>query len=250
MLLFLSISEHKHGVHFTYMAPENHLPALFVGSSTEGLEIARAIRTQLSHDCDVTIWNEGGFPLGETTLESLVNALDRFDFAVLVMTPDATVVDRARETQAPRDNLLFELGLFMGRLGRSRTFAVCKNTPQMKLPSDLAGVTVARFPERADKNNVAALGPACDQIRQAIRQLGISPTRTTQQIQTAAKEIENTNTIMVRLVQLLAQSRVVELNIIDKQLGGMISPPFLQGIRQNLEDLVKATQQSQTGEKG
>jgi predicted nucleotide-binding protein len=227
---------------------ETQRPALFIGSSSEGLDIARAIRTQLTHDCDVTVWNEGGFPLGETTLESLVNALDRFDFAILVLTPDATVVDRARQTLAPRDNLLFELGLFMGRLGRTRTFAVCKDSSEMKLPSDLAGVTLARFSERLDKNDVAALGPACDKIRQAIRQLGIAPTRTTQRIQTAAKDIENTNVLMVRLVELLAQSRVVELNIIDKQLGGMIDPKFLRDIRINLEELVKATEKSPKSE--
>jgi predicted nucleotide-binding protein len=127
-----------------------NLPALFIGSSSEGMEIARAIRTQLSQDCDVTVWNEGSFGLMESNLESLVNALDRFDFAILVLTPDATVVDRARETLAPRDNLLFELGLFMGSVGRTRTFGVCKDTPNMKLPSDLAGVTLARFSDRPD----------------------------------------------------------------------------------------------------
>src|SRR5437016_4747571 len=144
------------------------LPALFLGSSSEGLAIARAIRTQLQHDSEVTVWNEGAFPLGQTTLESLVNALDRFDFAVLVLTPDDTVIRRESEHLAPRDNLLFELGLFMGRLGRSRTFVVSESSPRMKLPSDLAGVTVARFsPQREDQNLVAAVGPACDQIRQA-----------------------------------------------------------------------------------
>lgn len=223
------------------------VPALFLGSSSEGLPIARAIRTQLQHDSEVTIWNEGAFPLGQTTLESLVNALDRFDFAVLVLTPDDTVISRQSEHLVPRDNLLFELGLFTGRLGRSRTFVVAESSARMKLPSDLAGVTVAGFPaEREDRNLVAAVGPACDQIRHALRDLGLTEKRTAQRFQSATAEMEEVTASMSHLIQLLARSRVVELDIVDKQLGGMIRSDFLQKLRRDLEDLARATEQPPT----
>ena len=225
----------------------SRVPALFIGSSSEGLGVAQAIQTQLHHDSEVTVWNEGAFPLGQTTLEGLVNALDRFDFAVLVLTPDDTVVSRASEHLAPRDNLLFELGLFMGRLGRSRTFVVCENSERMKLPSDLAGVTVARFtPERADRNLVAAVGPACNQIRQTVRDLGLTEGRTTQRLQSATAHMEQVTETMAHLIHLLARSRVVELDIVDKQLGGMIRSDFLDQLRKDLEDLAKATKGTQT----
>jgi hypothetical protein len=220
------------------------LPALFVGSSSEGLEVARAIQSQLHRDCEVTIWNEGAFPLGQTTLESLVNALDRFDFAILVLTPDDTILSREIERLAPRDNLLFELGLFMGRLGRSRTFVVAEDSPRMKLPSDLAGVTLAGFdPNRVDKNLVAALGPPCARIRQAIRDLGLSDSRATKRFQAATSDMEAITATMARLVHLLARSRVVELDIVDKQLGGFIRPDFLRQIQRDLEALVAETKQ-------
>ena len=136
----------------------SRVPTLFVGSSSGGLAVARAVQTQLQHDSEVTVWNEGAFPLGQTTLEGIVNALDRFDFAVLVLTPDDTVVSRTLEHLAPRDNMLFVLGLFMGRLGRSRTFVVCENSTRMKLPTDLAGVTVAKYTaDRTDQNIVDVL---------------------------------------------------------------------------------------------
>ena len=220
------------------------VPAVFVGSSLEGLEVARAVQAQLHHDAEVTIWNEGAFPLGQSTLESLVNALDRFDFAILVVTPDDTVQSRETERLAPRDNMLFELGLFMGRLGRSKTFAVAGRTSQMKLPSDLAGVTIASFdPNRADRNLVAALGPATTLIRQAIGDLGISDSRAAKRFQAATSDMESITATMVRLVHLLARSRVVELDIIDKQLGGLIRPDFLQQIQKDLEELVAETRQ-------
>lgn len=81
--------------------------------------MARAIEYQLQQDAEITIWNEGFFPLGQATLESLVNALPRFDFAIVVLTPDDMVVSREQAFNCPRDNVMFELGLFMGRLGRS-----------------------------------------------------------------------------------------------------------------------------------
>ncbi len=220
----------------------SRVPAVFIGSSSEGLSVARAVQTQLQHDSEVTVWNEGAFPLGQTTLEALVNALERFDFAVLVLTPDDTVISRAAEHSAPRDNMLFELGLFMGRLGRSRTFVLCENSTRMKLPTDLAGVTVARYtPDRADQNLVAAVGPACNQIRQTIRDLGLTEGRTSQRLQSATADMEQVTQTMAHLIHLLARSRVVELDIVDKQLGGMIRSDFLDKLRLDLEDLAKAT---------
>jgi hypothetical protein len=159
-------------------------PSLFIGSSKEGLEVARAVEWNLHDDAEVTIWTENVFGLpGFGTLESLVTVLGRFDFAAIVISPDDFVLSRDVVSKAPRDNIMFELGLFMGGLGRSRTFAVCSSSPTMKLPSDLAGVTLARYTEeRADKNIMSALGPACTMIRQVIRDLGQGPNKTAQKI--------------------------------------------------------------------
>ena len=89
-------------------------PSLFVGSSTEGLEFARAIRCLLDLDVEVTLWNDGFFSLGATLVESLVAAVQRYDFAALVLTPDDLLLNREMEVMGPRDNVIFELGLFMG----------------------------------------------------------------------------------------------------------------------------------------
>jgi len=148
-------------------------PSVFVGSSTEGLKIARALQVLLDHDCEVTIWSQGIFGVGQGTLESLVSALDQFDFAILVLTPDDLVASRDHTSPAPRDNVLFELGLFMGALGRERTFIVYDRTAQLKLPSDLAGVTPATFEAHSSRNFQSSLGAAATLIAERINRLGL-----------------------------------------------------------------------------
>ena len=83
------------------MAEEYPRPSVFVGSSSEGLAIARAIQAQLERSCEVEIWSQGLFGLMQGNLESLVLALNRFDFAVLVLTTDDLVISRGVERNAP-----------------------------------------------------------------------------------------------------------------------------------------------------
>jgi hypothetical protein len=133
----------------------------------------------LATDAEITIWNEGFFSLGHTFVETLVNALPRFDFAVLVLTLDDFVTSRDVGAFGPRDNVLFELGLFMGRLGRSRTFIVHEESAALKLPSDLAGISTAVYEwPRTDGSHLSAVGKACDTIRQYVRDLGFTETKT------------------------------------------------------------------------
>jgi hypothetical protein len=147
-------------------------PTLFVGSSSEGKAIAQAIQYNLDSVCQVELWTQGVFGLTRGTLESLVTALDGFDFAVLVLTADDLNVSRGTTKRAARDNVLFELGLFIGALGPERTFIVCNGDDSPELPTDLAGVTLATFLPHTNGNLRAALGACCLDIQLAIEKLG------------------------------------------------------------------------------
>jgi hypothetical protein len=158
-------------------------PTVVVGSSTEGLEFARAARSRLESVSEVTLWEDDFFTPGKTFIESLVDSLPRFDFAVLVLTPDDLVKSRGSETFSPRDNVVFELGLFMGQLGRARTFLLYQAGANVKLPSDLAGLTVAPYDwPRGDHSHKRAVGSACDSICRLIRDLGPSERRIVREI--------------------------------------------------------------------
>jgi len=163
--------------------------SVFIGSSSEGLPFAQAIRSLVVADAEITLWNEGFFKLGETFIETLVNALPRFDFAILVLTPDDLISSRNAEKLGPRDNVIFELGLFMGRLGRSRTILVHQSDESLKIPSDLSGVSTATFEwPRGDKSYKGAVGAACDTIREVIRDLGFSEAKVGKHIQVVEQE--------------------------------------------------------------
>jgi len=100
-------------------------PSLFVGSSSEGLGIAEAVQFKLQNSVNVRLWNEGLFGLGLGILEGLVELLGNYDFAVLIATSEDVTESRGRVAPSPRDNVLVELGMFVGRLGRERAFLLC-----------------------------------------------------------------------------------------------------------------------------
>lgn len=118
-------------------------PTVFVGSSSEGKAVARAFKVELEDqaDCEVSIWSEGVFSPGSYSMDSLVNAARTSDFAVMVATPDDKGESRGLASYFPRDNILLELGLFIGALGLERSLILCPAENSPKLPSDLAGVT-------------------------------------------------------------------------------------------------------------
>ena len=144
-------------------------PSLFVGSSSEGKEIAHAIQFLLRADARVECWNHDVFDPSTSTLSALIAALDTFDYAVLVLSPDDLVSIRGQLNRTCRGNLLFELGLFLGHIGPSRTFVIC-DPRLVNLPSDLAGITLVEYDHTSnDDELMAALGPPCTVIRRRIR---------------------------------------------------------------------------------
>ena len=122
-------------------------PKVFIASSSEGLGIATTLHMLLDPNVDATIWPDRFRP-GDTTIDALVNAATTLDFAVLVLTPDDVIESRGTLFEGPRDNVLFEMGLFMGQLGRNRAFLVHREDHDVKIPSDLAGVTRLAYRQR------------------------------------------------------------------------------------------------------
>jgi hypothetical protein len=149
-------------------------PKVFLASSVEGLDVAYPIQVNLQHDADVTVWSQGVFSLSVTPLDSITEALNSSDFGIFVFSPDDETKMRGNVTDTVRDNVLFELGLFIGKLGKRRCFIVLPDNIELHIPTDLVGVTPAKYSGTRPLSEIAAsLGPACHEIRQAMKRQGV-----------------------------------------------------------------------------
>ena len=149
-------------------------PRLFIGSSTEGKKYSEALHENLDDQIEVQPWTTGVFNLSESFLESLTNTIKTIDFAVFVFSPDDEGVQRNEKKTFVRDNVIFELGLFLGAIGRKRCFIIKPKDIDLHTPSDLSGINVAQFPNsRSDNNLTAALIPTSNKIKRIISTLGL-----------------------------------------------------------------------------
>lgn len=156
-------------------------PKVFIGSSSEprSLEVARALQVLLSSFSDATVWDQGVSKLSKPILDSLLGFLDKAAYGAFVFSEDDIVKIRGQGSRAVRDNVIFELGLYMGRLGPHLTAIVKAESPQarpekqkLRIPTDLLNLEYATFDPSLD-DLVSALGPASTRIREALKSAGL-----------------------------------------------------------------------------
>jgi len=155
------------------IANMNNQSRVFIISSVEALGVARAIQENMRHDkVTVFVWPDGLFRASQYAVESLAQQLEVSDFAVAVLQPDDVVKSRGMEHHVLRDNVLFEIGMFIGRLGRHRTFLLEPMEENLKLPSDLSGITPIPYRPSIGAELLANIGPACNELRRYFAELG------------------------------------------------------------------------------
>jgi hypothetical protein len=138
-------------------------PKVFIGSSSAGVETARTIQNELIDVADPKVWDKEDW-LGKGTLEHLMTILDKYQFGVFVLRPDDKAEIKNEPKKITRDNVLLELGLFVGRHGRDRVFIVSEKDDNLRIASDLLGINFAFY--RADSES--ELSVACNRIRDRI----------------------------------------------------------------------------------
>ncbi len=155
-----------------FIRAKNETPIMFIGSSRESLPVVKGIVDGLA-DSPFIIrpWMTGVFSASQFPIDDLTKQLEAADFAVLVFGPDDKALSRWRWTDAPRDNVVFELGLFMGVLSRDRTFVVSPRDRKVKIPSDILGMCPIQYVFKTG-TFTENLVPVCNELAALVSKLG------------------------------------------------------------------------------
>ncbi len=147
-------------------------PRIFIASSSESLDVADAINVNLEHQAEVTVW-KNGFKLSTSNIDSLVEKSKIMDFAIFIFTPDDVATIRDHSKYIVRDNVLFELGLFVGSLGKERCFIVKPRDVELHFPTDLLGLSPADYDgNRSDGDLSSAVNYPCVLIKKQVIEIG------------------------------------------------------------------------------
>jgi predicted nucleotide-binding protein len=148
-------------------------PVIFIGSSTEGLPLAQSINNYLSRcQCVPRLWSNDIFECSQTTISDLLKTTRESDFAILVLTPDDIVETRKKRKASPRDNVIFEIGLFMGALSLERTYIIVPQKLNIKIPTDLLGITFLTYSVRKKIGVARCMTPISKKLKQLITKYG------------------------------------------------------------------------------
>jgi Predicted nucleotide-binding protein containing TIR-like domain len=148
-------------------------PRIFLGSSAKQAKLLQALTRGLEDVARVEPWT-ASFNPGTTTLERLLELTHEVDFAAFVFARDDWTTKSPAAPEAtepgqasPRDNVVFEAGLFGGVLGMRRTFIL--HASGAKLPSDLLGLTCIRYGEEMTAAEMRGIN---QKLRKAIESEG------------------------------------------------------------------------------
>ena len=172
---------------------------VFIGSSSEKVEIMKQIAVLLENiDFIVKCWVDNeSFILGRTVTENITNVLDKVDAAVFIYSEDDKTWYRDVLSNSPRDNVIFEYGLFAGRLGLNRSIII--RIGETRIPTDLVGITYAQFEEHK-------LNTLENQLRlwkKEIERLDCRPANSLKTIDTKPKIVGNKNTSTQSIIEIV-----------------------------------------------
>jgi hypothetical protein len=147
-------------------------PRIFLGSSGQQQKLLQGLTRGLEDIANVEPWTTSFNP-GTTTLERLLELAREVDFAAFAFARDDWTTNSPQTSNpsgsgqaSPRDNVVFEAGLFGASLGMRRTFIL--HASGSKLPSDLLGLTCVRY----EATTAAEMRVVNQKLRKAVENEG------------------------------------------------------------------------------
>lgn len=143
----------------------NLKPKIFIGSSKAGLPTAQKVSDNLSSIADCYIWEDPNiWEPNKSTFDNLLRMASYFDFGVFIATADDLTMTNEQIVIEPRDNVILEMALFLGAMGKHKSFLLVESG--IKLPTDFNGIYMPRF-DPADDSSIKT---ATDSYAKAIEE--------------------------------------------------------------------------------
>lgn len=138
----------------------NLKPQIFIGSSGNGIDAAKIVKSELSALGDAYLWSESDlWEPNDSTFDNLLRMSGYFDFGVFVATADdLTLTSKGEYNFEARDNVILEMALFVGALGKKKSFLLIENG--VDKPSDFLGIFMPEF----QKGDINSLKEKCLEI--------------------------------------------------------------------------------------
>ncbi|MEO6733652.1 MAG: TIR domain-containing protein [Ferruginibacter sp.] len=144
-------------------------PKVFIASSSSALNYTTAVKDHIQDKCEIHVWADVPDYPAKTITDWLVMITERYDFGVFIFSNDDKAKIDKKHYAVVRDNVLFELGLFVGQLGWERCSILRPKINNFHLPYDLEGILQQRFEvPKADEEIKSALRVPCGNIRNDI----------------------------------------------------------------------------------
>jgi TIR domain/Predicted nucleotide-binding protein containing TIR-like domain len=150
-------------------------PTVFISGSSEARPLLRLVQQELFHDANVVTWMDAPFSLTQPPVAQFSQSVSAADFVVVLVDFSEAVRTRGRE------NLVFEIGYFIGRLGTDRVliFNTNQDQPSLRIPSDMAGLTVLRAKSTGPERTPEVARQIAEEVRQRTRYIAQREDRTT-----------------------------------------------------------------------
>ncbi|MBA6339773.1 nucleotide-binding protein [Colwellia sp. MB02u-10] len=208
---------------------------LFIGSSVEGLVFADSVKAILEHSSiRAEVWTQGTFMANGYPLEQLEAALDKHQYGLFVMTPDDIILRRDEQLPVARDNLLLELGMFIGRYGRNNCFILIpRGEGAPKMPSDLTGFNTIDYDADWSRESIdAAMGTPVRNLRVAIEKIAVGQKK----VVSTELLVEEKNKVLESLFSLAISTKPenimdylkIEKGIFKYHIDALISGDYIQ----------------------
>ncbi|MET6996390.1 STING domain-containing protein [Chitinophaga defluvii] len=155
----------------------NHKPKIFIGSSKGAYKVAELVRDELSNVGDCILWQDPGvWEVNRSTFDNLLRMVGYFDFGVFVATADDLTLTNSSLVFEARDNVILEMTLFLGAMGRDKSFLLVEEG--IKLPTDFNGIYMPRFNPKDEASIKAACSEYAKKIEEhyALGHLSLYPT--------------------------------------------------------------------------